>query len=321
MKEIGLGIYGDNGHQVYIEDYDETDRQGRVKIYGYAACEEHPEWPDATEYNGLDDMLSDPRISLISLCSPKRANQAKDAVKCLKAGKHVYAEKPCALTEEELDLIIKTAAETGLQFHEMAGTTFQQPYAAMKELVADGVIGDVVQVFAQKSYPACFDWRPADEDIDGGLIRQVAVHAFRMVEQVTGLKITACKAVETSKGSEGDCAGMHMASSFILTLEDGAVASVLANYLNPRDGFGNHANEHLRVFGTKGFIESVHNGDDTRVCLTNKDLGSFDTTAKMKTYFELFIDSLCGEGAMPLSLEDELHPTRWVIRAKESAYK
>ena len=44
---------------------------------------------------------------------------------------------------------------------------------------------------------------------------------------------------------------------------------------------------------------------------------SGDTT----TCFDLFVDNLLGGKPMPLSLEDELSPTRWVVRAKERMQK
>lgn len=46
----------------------------------------------------------DETLDLISLCSPSRKNQAKDAIECLRAGKHVYAEKPAAFSEKELPM-------------------------------------------------------------------------------------------------------------------------------------------------------------------------------------------------------------------------
>ena len=104
-------------------------------------------------YDNLDELLKDHDIDLISLCSPCRRNQAKDAIRCLNAGKSVYAEKPCAMEESELDRMIETSLKTGCCFHEMAGTAFEQPYLSMRQLVKEGVIGTVVQVFAQKSYP------------------------------------------------------------------------------------------------------------------------------------------------------------------------
>lgn len=180
-------------------------------------------------------MLADPEIDMISLCSPRRADQAREAVACMEAGKHVLAEKPCAMSIKELDMLIETSKRTGKIFHEMAGTAFYEPYATMRDIVAQGVIGEVVQVFAQKSYPY-HDGRLQDENIDGGLIEQAGIHAIRFIEHVAGQKIVNVSAAETSLGNPGK-GGLQMAASIAMELENGGVASVIANYLNQK-GFG-----------------------------------------------------------------------------------
>jgi len=63
----------------------------------------------------------------------------------------------------------------------------------------------------------------------------------------------------------------------------------------------------------------VDGGTRTRMVLGNDDLGQIDTSKPARDYFDSYLDEILGEGTMPLSLEDDLHPTRMVIRAKESA--
>lgn len=299
MTKIKVGLYGSNGHQI----------EGLLKKHPSACLVHHGE--------SLDVLLNDPEIELVSLCSPVRKNQAKEVIMFLEAGKHVYAEKPCAMTETELDMIMQTSRKTGRLFHEMAGTAFEQPYVSMRELVLQGQIGEVIQVLAQKSYPY-HDGRPQNEDIDGGLLMQVGIHAFRFIEHVAGVRIFQANAIETKLGNPIENGGLHIAASFQLKLENGGVASVITNYLNPK-GFGQWGNEHLRIFGTKGFIESVDGGCRTRMVIGEDDLGAIPVVGTERNYFDMFVNEILGKAKMPLSLEDELHPTRMVIRAKEAA--
>ena len=106
-----------------------------------------------------------------------------------------------------------------------------------------------------------------------------------------------------------------MATSLVMTLENGGVASVIANYLNPK-GFGRWGNEHLRIFGTLGFVEATDGGARTRLVVGEEDRGETDSSAPGKDYFDFYVDSLLNLHPMPFSLEDELHPTRMTIRAK-----
>jgi predicted dehydrogenase len=220
--------------------------------------------------------------------------------------------------EEQLDRIIAVAQRTGRRFHEMAGTAFAQPYREMRRLVAEGTIGEVVQVLAQKSYP----WqpsRPQDENVDGGITRQVGVHALRMIEHVAGRRIEQIQAIETTRGDPHPNGQLRMASSMMARLEGGALASVVANYLNQKEGFGQWGNETLRIWGTKGFIETTDGGQRTRLIVGERDHGPLDASAPSLDYFDLVVDSILDEKPMPLTLEEELHPTRMVIRASMNA--
>lgn len=316
---IGVALYGNNGHQVQKHLINHPG--ARLVAVAEIAPEQLPvelrEQSDLVYYSNLDQILADSRVDLVSLCSPRRREQAEQACACLRAGKHVYAEKPCAMTEEDLDKIIYTAHETGRFFHEMADTAFEQPYIAMTEVVKSGVLGQIVQVFAQKSYPY-HDRRPQDEDADGGLTTQVGVHALRMIEHVAGERIAEIQAFETRLGNPIPDGGLRIATSLMMRLEGGGVASVVLNYLNP-NGMGRWGNEHLRIFGTNGFVETTDGGTKTRFIVGNTDHGSLDTTAPVTGYFDRYIALLQNGTPMPLSLDEELHPTRMTIRARQNA--
>lgn len=316
---IGIGIYGANGHQIQgLLAQHPRARLVATAAFDPAALPEPLRGDRGIRHcASLEELLRTPQLQLVSLCSPRRRDQARDAIACLGAGKHVYAEKPCALNEAELDAVLETAAETGLEFHEMADTAFGQPYLAMRETVAAGTIGEVVQVFAQKSYPY-HGGRPQDEDADGGLIGQNAIHAVRMVEQVGGHRIEQLQACETTHGNPIPGGGLRMAASLHGRLANGGLFTVIANYLNQK-GMGSWGNEHLRVFGTRGFIEAVDGGARTRLVVGERDLGALNTAKPGVSWFECFLDTLEGKGGFPIALAAELHPTRIVIRARHAA--
>ncbi|MFA9476671.1 Gfo/Idh/MocA family protein [Phycisphaerales bacterium AB-hyl4] len=314
--QTGIGLFGFNGHQLHGKLADHP-RARLVGIAGGMPASEpsDPQWQQAKRYENLTEMLADPQVQLVSLCSARRAEQAEHAVQCLEAGKHVYAEKPCALDEADIDRIVATAKRTGRLFHEMAGTAFDRPYLAMSRVVREGRIGEVVQVLAQKSYPYR-DTRPQDEAVDGGLTVQAGVHATRMIEQVAGQRIKTITAVETTLGNPVPDGELRMASSLCMRLANGGVASMLANYLN-QSGTGVWGNEDLRIFGTKGFVESIGGGTATRIVIGDDVLELPDADAA-QDYFELFLDELIDGKPMPMSVDDELHPTRVLLRARAS---
>jgi predicted dehydrogenase len=315
---INVALYGTNGHQIH----DLLANQPGARLVAIAEFPREKLPPALRDDSGLrvyatlDELLADPRVELVSLCSPRRRDQAGDAIRALRAGKHVYAEKPCAFDEVELDAILQTAQTTGRMFREMAGTAFEQPYLAMRNIVRDGAIGRVIQVIAEKSYPY-HDRRPQDEDVDGGIIRQCAIHAVRFVEHVSGGRIQSVRAMESTAGNPVPGGGLRMTACLMLGLEGGGLASIAANYLNP-PATALWGYETLRILGDQGFVESTQGGRHTRLINRNRDYGPLDLSAPGLDYLDAYLAMLRGTGDMPLTLEEELSPTRWVLRAKHS---
>ncbi len=63
-------------------------------------------------YSELEDMLADPSLDLIDVCLPPSLH-ADVTVQALKAGKHVFCEKPIALTPADARRMVKAAGQAG----------------------------------------------------------------------------------------------------------------------------------------------------------------------------------------------------------------
>jgi predicted dehydrogenase len=314
VKKIGVGLYGSNGHQLRP---DKIASHPHARLVAVAALRQSATLPAGVKrYASLDELIADPGVEIVSLCSPRRADQARDAIRCLAAGKHVYAEKPSALTEAELDEILAAARRAGKQYHEMAGTAFAPNYAAMRRVVQDGKIGEVIQVLVQKSYRYGAA-RPQDEALDGGMFLQVGIHAARMIEHVGGVRIKSMVGWETTFGKpEKEKGEGKIAGAAQIVLENGGLATIVMNYLNPGNTPLPHGNETLRIFGTKGFVESVDGGTRTRLVTATGIVEPLERVPGLD-YFDAIAAHLSAGVAMPLTLEQELHPLRMLLRAKE----
>ncbi len=310
-RKIGVGLYGSNGHQLNPAKFASHPHAQLVAV----AQGKQGALPEGIKrYASLDELIADREVELISLCSPRRADQARDAIRCLEAGKHVYAEKPCALTEVELDQILAAARRSGKEFHEMAGTAFAANYITMRQLVQEGAVGDVIQILVQKSYRYGAT-RPQDEAIDGGMFLQVGIHAARMIEHVGGVRIKSIAGWETMFGKPESGDG-KIAGAAQITLENGGLATIVMNYLNPGHPDLPHGNETLRIFGTQGFIESVDGGTRTRLVTKTEAIEPLPRPVKPVDYFDFIAAHLVNGAAMPLTIEEELHPLRMLLRAK-----
>jgi predicted dehydrogenase len=316
MKKIKLALWGDNGHQIQ----NSLKNSDTVELIAFGAfCTEGEEalraqFPSAIKCKSYEELLSLSNLHMISLCSPKRSEQAAQAISALESGISVYAEKPCAMNEADLDCILAAAQASSAVFHEMAGTIFEQPYWEMAKQVQAGLIGEVIQVFAQKSYPM-YPGRPLDEQVDGGQIMQNGVHAMRFIEHITGLKAKSIQALETRLGETRPQSDLKMAATLMGSLENGGLFSATLNYLN-QPGLGRWGNEIVQLFGSKGMMESRDSGQRVQITLGENKPYTLSALPVAPQWLDLVFADVAGLKPFPFDLETELHPTRMVIRAK-----
>lgn len=64
------------------------------------------------QYGDLDDLLTDPSIDMVDVCLPPSLH-AEVTVKALRAGKHVFCEKPIALTTADAKRMVDAADKAG----------------------------------------------------------------------------------------------------------------------------------------------------------------------------------------------------------------
>src|SRR5215510_1865797 len=69
---------------------------------------------DVAKYSALDALLADKSIDLVDLCLPPHLH-CEASIAALKAGKHVFVEKPMGLTAAECDKIMQAAAKAKKQ--------------------------------------------------------------------------------------------------------------------------------------------------------------------------------------------------------------
>jgi len=322
MKRLKVACYGTNGHQIVhkLAGHPRAELVAVAQIpESYVAEHLGAERVSDVRFAGsLEQLVADPEVELVSLCSPRRDEQYGHVVKCLEGGKNVYAEKPCVLTIEELDGLWEVIGRSSAHFREMAGTGEEPVLKAFRKLIEDGEMGEIAHVFAMKSYPY-HDRRPQDRGIDGGLIRQAGIHGVRFIQGATGLRATRVVGFDTTYGNprQGD---LQMAASVSLQLDNGAVGVLHCNYLNPPN-IGYWGNDQLRIHGTRGMAEAVDGFSRHRAFLHEggeRALGDLLPASPGADFFDCYVNFLLDGTTMPTELEEDLWATRTVIRAQQA---
>src|SRR5215213_4743585 len=93
-------------------------------------------------YPCLDAILDDPAIDVVHVTSPNHLH-VPQARAILAAGKHVVCEKPLAMTASASSGLVEDASRSGVVNAVNFNIRFYPLHQHVRELVADGALGDV----------------------------------------------------------------------------------------------------------------------------------------------------------------------------------
>jgi predicted dehydrogenase len=110
----------------------------------------------------VDEVIDDPAIDVILNLTPPVAH-AQVTEQALTAGKHVYTEKPLAMTPEEGKRVLELAERSALRVGCAPDTFLSAPYQGARRLIDDGVIGDPLAVSASLLLGGAEFWHPNPE--------------------------------------------------------------------------------------------------------------------------------------------------------------
>lgn len=93
-------------------------------------------------YKNLDDMLADPAIHVVSICSYHASHPAQ-AIAAARAGKHLIIEKPLGLSWKDCQAIEKAVAEAGVFTCVCFECRYSSQFLATKSVIDQGLIGRI----------------------------------------------------------------------------------------------------------------------------------------------------------------------------------
>ncbi len=184
---------------------------------------------DCRIYTDYADFLSDPDLDAVSICTPNGLH-AQNAVDGARAGKHMFIEKPVALTPEDLagmrEAVCAAGVVTSVGFVSRGVPLVRR----MHEIVQSGALGEIYMIGADYWHSRLGrpDYYKTAEEA-GNAYMVGGVHAVDAVRFITGLDITAVCAASTQIGSAAaEGYEMHAVDSLLVTYSNGAVGRVSA---------------------------------------------------------------------------------------------
>ncbi len=118
----------------------------------------------AVAYESLDEMLADPNVDIVTICTPSGAH-LEPAVAAANAGKHVIVEKPLEVTLKRCDKIIDACQKNGVVLSTIFPSRFHESSQTLKQAIDAGkfgrlTLGDAyVKWFRTQQYYDSGAWR------------------------------------------------------------------------------------------------------------------------------------------------------------------
>jgi predicted dehydrogenase len=208
----------------------------------------------------LATVLAMPKVELIvNLTIP--AVHASVALQAIRSGKHVYGEKPFALSVEEARTIMAAAAEHGVQLGNAPDTFLGAGLQTARRVIEAGRIGTPISAKATFGYPGPDAWHPNPEFLfqkGGGPLLDMGpyyltalVQLFGPVKTVSGFSRRAERRRVIGSGpraGESFDVTVDTQVSALLEFASGPVASALFSFDEPI------ATRELEVRGTAAVI-------------------------------------------------------------------
>jgi predicted dehydrogenase/threonine dehydrogenase-like Zn-dependent dehydrogenase len=258
----------------------------------------------------LDAVLSDPEIDLV-LISTRHDLHAGQALAALEAGKHVFVEKPLALSEEELARI--EAFYAGREDAPLVMTGFNRRFSPAitraRELLAGRTTPMVVDYRMNAGFIPLDHWVHGPEG--GGRNIGEACHVYDVFDALTAAEVTGVNATAIGPGSPRLARNDNFAAT--VAYEDGSICTLTYTALGHRD----HPKEQMEVFAD-GAVLSL---DDYRsLTVAGGRGGGWASRTVDKGHvqeLEALARALREGGEWPIPLEEQLRAMRIAFAVEE----
>jgi UDP-N-acetylglucosamine 3-dehydrogenase len=217
---VGTGFWGKNHARVYRE-LESTEL--------LAVCDVNRERVKAVAdqfgvkaYTSSSRMLKNEEIEAVSVCTWS-TKLAKEALKALKAGRHVLVEKPMATHTKQAEILLDTAESNGLHLTVGFLMRFIPGLRHIREAVENKQLGELVCATAKR----VSQWPERIGDV--GVVKDTAIHDIDVVRFISGEDPMSVYAKTGSMRHRK----FEDYAQIMLTFEDGKSSFIESNWITP----------------------------------------------------------------------------------------
>lgn len=291
-------------------------RQATLKLVGVGAATGLSAKNTAEQFGfsysttDYQEILADEKSQVVFIAT-RHDSHARMAAEALRRGKHVFVEKPLAITEESLCEVLGAARESnGLL---MVGYNRRfAPIAKEAREFFGARGGPMTIVYRVNAGQLASDHWTHDSDEGGGRILGEVCHFVDFVQYLTGalpVRVTAERVSRRAAGAVDDSAVISMSMS------DGSISSIIY----AAGGDASVAKEHVEIFCNNSVakIDDFKSGELIRNRKTTK-IGGRAQDKGHAAEIAAFLKAVRAGGAAPISLESLAATTLASLAAVES---
>ena len=220
---LGAGSFAQSTHIPAILRHPDCSLQAVMNLTGAKAQAVARKYGVPVAATGLSDLLDLPAVDAVFVCS-QHASHADHAIACLEAGKHVFLEKPLAITEEQLRRLEHAVASA----RSVMTVGFNRRYSPYAEAVRRFIAGSPSP--AMISYRINAGGIPHDHwiqrsDTGGGRILGEICHFVDLCGYLTGGKVVDIHAATIPVN--GTSVRSRDNVSILLRYTNGSVATIV----------------------------------------------------------------------------------------------
>ena len=193
-------------------------------------------------YEDPYQLINRPEIEAVAVCAPSEHHFAL-GMAVLSAGKHLFIEKPVALSLEESGQLIKKAGESSVKAFVGFNLRCHRNVRKAKETIEEGKLGLVklVRSVISTNHPMIAEWRK-NQRLGGGVILELAIHHFDLLRYLFNSEVEEIYARSISGDIQDE------AASVTLKMSNGILSSSVFSFRS------SHGNE-IEAYGESGSLK------------------------------------------------------------------
>jgi len=254
----------------------------------HAACRE---FGVETSYSNYEQALGNKSIDAFIVVSPTKYHM-QTVVDLACAGKHVFCEKPMAVTGEECEAMIRASDKNGTILQIGFMRRYEPSYVHAKDTVDSGAIGDVVMVRSNTRGPSIPHPWMYDIKTSNGPLAEVNSHDIDTLRWFTGSEFETVYAVGGNyrcHDVKKDYPDFYDNVVMVATFENG-----MQGMIDGAQGVGYAYDSRVEVLGTKGCVFIGRIADNSVVtCTSDSKHGNYPLVGSWR---QLFAEAYLNEG-------------------------